>query len=209
MVEAPISHTPDGTDRGQISWKPSEPLTNYERLLRLYTDELQKDEFNPYQPIPLILLKSVSPSFQMLIWKRAVSIFKVPNTLGQDLVRGATILQELERLNDQTLRGVAECNRINYRRLLQRSVFGLVPKITGAVGLLLAVAKTLKESVGVDIFAALPSPVWRSLVASAIGLLLGSVGNLVLLLPGLLQVRALDDLIAIAVALRGTPKPER
>jgi len=84
-----------------------------------------------------------------------------------------------------------------------------VPKITGAVGLLLAVAKTLKESVGVDIFAALPSPVWRSLVASAIGLLLGSVGNLVLLLPGLLQVRALDDLIAIAVALRGTPKPER
>jgi hypothetical protein len=209
MVEAPIKHTPDGTDPGQISWKPSELLTNYERLLRLYTDELQKIDFNPYQPIPLILLKSVSPSFQMRFWKRAVPIFKVPNTLGQDLVGGAIILQELERLNDQTLRGVAECSRINYRRLLQRSVFGIVSKITGIVGLVLAVAKTIKESVGVDIFAALPSAVWRSLVALAVGLLLGSALNLVLWLPMLLQVRALDDLIAITLALRGTPKPER
>jgi hypothetical protein len=209
MVETPIKHMPDGTGPSQISWKPSELLTNYEQLLRLYTEELQKDEFNPYQPIPLILLKSFSPSFQMHFWKRAAPIFKVPNTLGQDLMGGAIILQELERLNDQTLRGVAECNRINYRRLLQRSVFGLVPKITGTVGLLLAVAKTLKESVGVDIFAALPSAVWRSLVASAVGLLLGSALNLVLSLPMLLQVRALDDLIAITVALRGTPKPER
>ena len=209
MVEAPISHMPGGTGLSQILWKPSELLTNYERLLRLYTDELQKDEFNPYQSIPLLLLKSFSPSFQKRFWKRAALIFKVPNTLGQELVGGTIILQELERLNDQTLRGVAECNRINYRRLLQRSVFGWLPKLTGIVVLLLSVAKTIKESVGMDIFAAVPSAVWHYLVLFAVGLLLGSVGNLVLLLPGLLQVRALDDLIAIAVALRGTLKPER
>jgi hypothetical protein len=216
MVEAPISHMPDGTGPGQISWKPSELLTNYERLLRLYTDELQKDEFNPYQSIPLLLLKSFSPSFQKRFWKRAAPIFKVPNTLGQDLVGGAIILQELERLNDQTLRAVAECNRINYRRLLQRSVFEFWPKIIGIVGVVFALVKTVKESTRMDIFAALPSifaalpsAVWDFLIWLAVGLLLGSALNLVLSLPMLRLVRALDDLIAITVAFRGTPKPER
>ena len=109
MVEAPpIKHVPDGSS--QISWNPSELLTSYERLLRLYIDQLQKDEFNPYQPIPLIFLKSFSPFFLMLSWKRAVLFFKVPNTLRQDLVGETIVLRELERLNDQTLRGVAECN---------------------------------------------------------------------------------------------------
>ena len=209
MVEAPIKHMPDGSS--QISWNPSELLTNYERLLRLYTDELQKDEFNPYQSIPLLLLKSFSPSFQKRFWKRAALIFKVPNTLGQELVGGTIILQELERLNDQTLHAVAECNRINYRRLLQRSVFKYWPTITG-IGGVFALVKT-----GMDIFAALPSAVWNSLSSAvwnsliwlAVGLFLGSALNLVLSLPMLRLVRALDDLIAITVAFRGTPKPER
>ncbi len=215
MVEPPISHMPDGTGPSQISWKPSELLTNYERLLRLYTDELQKDEFNPYQSIPLLLLKSFSPSFQKRFWKRAALIFKVPNTLGQELVGGTIILQELERLNDQTLHAVAECNRINYRRLLQRSVFKYWPTITGigaGIGGVFALVKT-----GMDIFAALPSAlwnslssaVWNSLIWLAVGLFLGSALNLVLSLPMLRLVRALDDLIAITVAFRGTPKPER
>jgi len=207
MVKAPIKHMPDGSS--QISWNPSELLTNYERLLRLYTDQLQKEEFNPYQPIPFRFLKSFSPFFLMRSLKLVALFFKVPNTLRQDLVGGAIVLQELERLNDQTLHGVAECSRINYRRLLQRSVFGWLPKLTGIVVLLLSVAKTIKESVGMDIFAAVPSAVWHYLVLFAVGLLLGSILNLVILLPRVLLVRALDDLIAIAVALRGTPKPER
>jgi|SRR5882724_5237045 len=202
MVKAPIKHMPDGSS--QISWNPSELLTNYERLLKLYTDQLQKEEFNPYQPIPFIFLKSFSPFVLMRSLKLVALFFKVPNTLRQDLVGGAIVLQELERLNDQTLHGVAECSRINYRRLLQRSVFGWLPQLIGIVVLGLSVAKTIKESGGVDIFAALPS-----LVAVAVGLLLGSALNLVLSLHLLLLVRALDDLIAITVALRGTPKPER
>src|SRR5258708_6756888 len=104
MVEAPIKHMPYGTGPSQFSWKPSEVLTNYERLLGLYTDQLQNDEFNPYQPIPLLFLKSFSPSFQMRFWKRTAPFFKVPNTLGQDLAGGTIILKELERLDDQTLR---------------------------------------------------------------------------------------------------------
>jgi hypothetical protein len=206
MVEAPIDHMPCGP--GRISWKPSELLTNYARLLRLYTDQLQKDELNPYQPIPSLFLKAFSPFFQMRFWKRAAPFFKVPDTLGQDLAGGAIILQELERLDDQSLRGVAECNRINYRRLLQRSVLGFLPKLTGILGLVLAAAKTIKESVGMDIFAALPSAVRDTLVPAALGLLLGSAFNLVLSLPMLALVRAFDDLIAITVAHRGKPEPE-
>src|SRR5882762_6679394 len=109
MVEAPpIKHVPDGSS--QISWNPSELLTNYERLLRLYIDQLQKDEFNPYQPISSIFLKLFSPFFLKGSCKRAALFLKVPNTLREDLVGGDIILQELERLNDQTLHGVAECS---------------------------------------------------------------------------------------------------
>jgi len=131
----------------------------------------------------------------------------VPDKLRLELVGGSRILQELERLDDQTLRSVAECNRINYRRLLQGSAFGFLPKVTGVVVLVLGAAKILKDTIGFDP-AVLPSAVWDLLVWAAVGMALGSVGNLVLSLPMLGLVRALDDLIAITVAFRGKPKPE-
>jgi len=190
----------------QTSWKPSDLLANYERLLGLYIDQLLKDEFNPYQSIPPLFLKSFSPAFQMRFWKYNAFFFKIPNTLRQDLVGGAFILQELEGLDDQTLRGVAECNRINLRRLIRRSVFGWLQKITAAFALLVALAKAIKESVGTDIFAAVPSTmIWYAMPA-AVGLLCGVVLNILMLLPLLGLVRALDDLIAIAVARRGAPR---
>ena len=203
MVDPPISHTPDGTGPGRVSWEPSELLTNYGRLLILYTDELRKVEFNPHQSIPSLIVKSFSFSFLKRAWKHTVPFLKVPNTLRQDLAGGRIILKELERLDDQTLRSVAECNRINYRRLLQRSAFGFLPKITGTVVLVLGAAKIMKETIGFD-FPVLPSVVWDALLVGTIGLVLGSVGNLVFALPMLGLVRALDDLIAITVAFRGT-----
>ena len=208
MIDASTEHMVDSTRPSQTSWKPSDLLANYERLLGLYTDQLQENEFNPYQSIPLLFLKSFSPAFQMRLWKDTAPFFKIPNTLRQDLAGGALILQELEGLDDQTLRGVAECNRINLRRLIRRSVFGWWPRLTGVFVFLLALPKAIKESVGTDIFAALPSTAMSFVAASAVGLLLGSIVNLVLSLPWLGIVRALDDLITIAVAHRGTPKLE-
>jgi hypothetical protein len=195
----------DSTRPSQTSWKPSDLLANYERLLGLYTDQY---EFNPYQSIPLLFLKSFSPAFQIRFWKHAAPFFKIPNTLKQDLAGGALIVQELEGLDDQTLRAVAECSRINLRRLIRRSVFGWLPRLTGAFLFLLALPKAIKESVGTDIFAALPSTMVSYLAPLIVGLLLGSIVNLVLSLPRLGIVRALDDLIAIAVVHRGTSKPE-
>ena len=109
MIDASTEHMVDSTRPSQTSWKPSDLLANYERLLGLYTDQLQENEFNPYQSIPLLFLKSFSPAFQMRIWKDAAPFFKIPNTLRQDLAGGALILQELEGLDDQTLRG---CRRV-------------------------------------------------------------------------------------------------
>jgi hypothetical protein len=209
MAEAPISHMPDDTGPSQIAWRPSEVLTNYERLLRLYADEARKDELNPHQPIPQLLLKSFSPSYVRRLLKSAGRILKVPNTLPQDLVGGTIVLQELEKLDDQTLHGIAECNRINHRRLLQRSAFGIFPKIFSVVVLVLGLVKTIKDIFDVDKFAVFFSVVWDILVSIAVGLAIGGVGNLILVLPMLGLVRAIDDLIAITVAFRGKPNPER
>ena len=208
MIDASTQRMVDSSRPSQTSWKPSELLANYERLLGLYVDQLQKDEFNPYQSIPLLLLKSFSPAFQIRFWKHTTPFFKIPNTLRQDLAGGALVLQELEGLDDQTLRAVAECNRINLRRLIRRSVFGWLPRLTGAVVFLLGLPKAIKESVGTDIFAALPSTVVSYVAPLIVGLLVGSIVNLVLSLPWLGIVRALDDLIAIAVVHRGTSKLE-
>jgi hypothetical protein len=208
MIDESTQRMVDSSRPSQTSWKPSELLANYERLLGLYVDQLQKDEFNPYQSIPLLFLKSFSPAFQMRFWKHATPFFKIPNTLRQDLAGGALILQELEGLDDQTLRAVAECSRINLRRLIRRTVFGWLPRLTGAVVFLLALPKAIKESVGTDIFAALPSTVVSYVAPLIVGLLVGSIGNLILSLPWLGIVRALDDLIAIAVVHRGTSKLE-
>ena len=60
-----------------------------------------------------------------------------------------------------------------------------LPQLIGIVVLVLSVVKTIKESGGVDIFAALPSAVWNSLSSAvwnsliwlAVGLFLGSALN--------------------------------
>ena len=219
MVEAPITQTPDGAGLSQISWEPSELLTNYERLLKLCGDELRKDEFNPYQSIPRLFLKAFSWSYQRRFWKHTAAFSDIPNTLRQELAGGAMILQELERLNDQTLRAVAECNHINHRRLLKRSAVGLFSQSAVLFGAVLAAIRAIKEVLGIDIskpIADMLSAVLRTDITLAtlatwflVGLLLGSLLNFLALHPLLLLVRALDDLIAIAATHRGMPKPER
>jgi hypothetical protein len=47
-------------------------------LLGLYTDQVQENEFSPYQSIPLLFLKSFSPAFQMRLWKDTAPFFKIP-----------------------------------------------------------------------------------------------------------------------------------
>jgi hypothetical protein len=218
MVEAPIKQIPDDTGPGQISWKPSELLTNYERLLRLCGDELRKDEF-AYQPISQSFLKVFSRPYRRRLWEHMRAFLKVPNTLRQELVGGAVILRELERLSDQTLRGIAECSHINHRRLLQRSAIGRWSQSTVIFSAVLAAIKALKETFNIDISKPIADMLkWVSgmdisLAAVAISflvfLLLGSLFNFLLLHRLLHLVRGLDDLIAIAAVHRGMPKSER
>ncbi|KRR26404.1 hypothetical protein CQ14_02590 [Bradyrhizobium lablabi] len=208
MVEAPGKQMPDGAGLGQISWEPSELLANYERLLSRCRDELQKPELNPYQHFPRGLWKSFPFSFL----KHTLHALQQPNAVGQEIAGGAAILQELERLDDQALRGIAECNRINHRRLLQRSVFGSWSKFTVSFGFVLTAFKAIKEIFGTDIFKDIfgtdISTVRPYAVQILVGLVLGSVLIWILSRPALLLVRALDDLIAITLVRRGLPKSE-
>jgi hypothetical protein len=176
----------------------------YGRLLGLYSDYLGKDEFNPYQSIPLMLIKAFNPAFQIRFWKNAAPLLKVPNTLAQDLPGGAVVLQMLERLDDPTLRAIAECSRINSRNLVRRSVFGWVPKLTAAAVALVAVAKAIKEAIGVDILGSLT---WFPVVPILVGLFIGSIANFVMSAPMVGFSKAVDDLIALAIAHRGGARP--
>jgi hypothetical protein len=49
MIDASTEHMVDSTRPSQTSWKPSDLLANYERLLGLYTNQLQKNEPFPRQ----------------------------------------------------------------------------------------------------------------------------------------------------------------
>jgi hypothetical protein len=172
----------------------------YGRLLGLYSDYLGKDEFNPYQSIPLLLIKAFNPAFQIRFWKSSAPFFKVPNTLAQNLPGGAVVLQELERLDDPTLRAIAECSRINSRNLVRRSVFGWFPKLTAAAVALLTVAKAIKEGIGVDVLSWSTSFLRGPIL---VGLFIGSIANFVMSAPMVGFSKAVDDLIALAIAHRG------
>ena len=184
-----------------------DPLAAYAHLLTTYADHLRQDEFNPYQSIPILLLKSINPAFQLRFWRSTAPFFKVPNTLNQDVRDGSFVLRQLESIDDATLRAVAECSRINCRRLLKRSVVGWFPKV-GALALgLFAVLKAIKEGLDVDLLSTLaPLFVGPILASLFIGALFGAVGNFVVSAPAVGFARAVDDLIAVAVAARGTAK---
>lgn len=212
MVKSPTGETAESARHDRAPGKASDLLAIYERLLALYGEQLRVVEFNPYQPIPRLVWRSFNPAFQMRFWKHAAPFLSKSNTLAQDLVGGEVVLRELEALDDETLRGVAECSRINLRRLLRQSVLGWGPPLAAAAAALAALAKFLKDVIGVDLPETLSSgttPFLTTVVVSAvIGFALGSIGNLVLSAPKLGFARAIDDLIAIAAAYRGAPRKE-
>jgi len=212
MIESSTAETTESARQIQAPAKSSDLLAIYGQLLALYGEQLRVDEFNPYQSIPQLVVRSINPAFHARLWKHAVPGLKTGNTLAQDLPEGSVVLRELEVLDDQILRGVAECSRINLRHLLRRSVLGWGTKLAAATGALIALPKGVKDLIGVDVLASLSSTVSSFLtpvaVAAFVGFVLGSIVNLAMSMPKLGFVRAVDDLIAIAGAHRGVPRKE-
>jgi hypothetical protein len=196
VSDTTAKHTVDRAGLSENSAMSSGIMENYDRLLRNHIAQLRKDEFNPYQPFTLLL---INPNFKLGFCKEAGRYLKTRNSFRLDLRGGARVLQELDEFNDQTLHGVSECSRINVRRVLGRRVLGRLPKPTAIFASLLAILKAIDTS--------LPAAVDSSLGSVVVGLLLGSILSLILSLPAIGIVRALDDLITIAVAQRGTRKP--
>jgi hypothetical protein len=197
----------DSTALDETQGKASEVLTKYDHLLEQFAAELKNAPVNPYASILRMQLMSFSPSYLKSVVRSGSRFLMVPNTLVQDLCGGGLILQKLEGLDDQTLRGIAECSRINQRRMFRRSVMGLFPKIVSALIVVLGAAKAIKETLDVDIFEHLQIG-WAQtlLVGLAVGVLIGGVLNFILSIQRVRMIQAFDDLIAIAAAYRGTPK---
>ena len=197
----------DSTAPDQTQGKSSEVLTKYDQLLERFTAELKNAPVNPYASIPRMCLMSFWPPSMISVVRSGSRFLTVPNTLRQDLSGGGLILQKLEGLDDQTLRGIAECSRINQRRVFRRSVMGFFPKIASALVVVLGAAKAIKETFNLNIFEHLHIE-WAPdfLVALTIGALMGGVLNFIFSIQLVRLVQAFDDLIAIAAAYRGTPK---
>ena len=89
------SSPPERVDRAGQALTPEkspEVLAVYGRLLALYNEHLRRDEFNPYQSIPFMLLKSLNPAFHIRMWRnlcrQAAPFWNTSNTLPQGLVGG-------------------------------------------------------------------------------------------------------------------------
>jgi hypothetical protein len=83
---------------------------------------------------------------------------------------------------------------------------GIWTKILSALAAVLAVAKTINEAAGLNIFKYLNSGIGEIALKAAIGgVLVGTVLNFIFSLQIMRLLKAFDDLKAITVAYRGAP----
>ena len=177
----------------------------YHRLLDEYAQLLGTLDFNPYAPPVQLLRWSLHPWRQRHFWTTPhVSDFvKVPDALRQDLPCASAILERVHALDDQHLRALARCSALNASKMTHRVLLGAPNKIFVTLAALLAGAKGLNEAFGLDL-GRIAEPVLPLIVAALVGAVVGVVLNLLMFYHRLQMVRALDDIISIAVAARGT-----
>jgi hypothetical protein len=165
----------------------------YNRLLAEYIALLKTLEFKPY----------MSLAFNPRFWRsRNIRDFRrVPDAVRQELPRVSEILKSIQTLNDVQLRALERCSGLNVGKLTNRFIFHGWNKAFVTLAALLAAAKGLKEVFGIDLAGYVPF-LARFVGEILIGLAVGAVWNLLLGSQRLRLVRALDDIISIAVAAR-------
>src|SRR5262245_13128562 len=136
-----MDRTSNSVGSDQNSRTPSDLLQNYDRLLAAYIYALKKEPMNPYQSVPVLFANFRSSKlFRERVIEMTRRLNLIPNVLKMDFVGTGSIFHELENLDDQTLRGVAECSQINRRRMLRLSLMG-VPQIATYGAVVFGVAK--------------------------------------------------------------------
>lgn len=182
----------------------------YEQLLLEYVGILENIYPNPYE---LSLRKRITEWFSIpgqIKYARSPHIsnfVKSPNTLAQELPGTAEILERLNSYDDDSLRTLAEMNRMNLVRLRRRSITeAVVPGVAligGVLGLLPALQSIFPIAINDPIFSWLPQITISFLlkVLVVLSLLLG-IGNRLVTLPRIGIVDALGGIINIAITYR-------
>jgi len=171
----------------------------YDKLLGKYVVLLKKQPLNPYESYFVILAKSFNPFFQAKFWKSSYvkEFMKKPNTLAQELVGADEILEYLEIFDDDAIRSLLALNNMNLRRIQARSATSWITPGIATVGGLLTLTPIFQGLVTTI------SPFIKLLAISGlIGTIMGGGMNALVSLPRIGLVKALGDILAIAVAYR-------
>jgi hypothetical protein len=195
------------------------PVTLYGELLDFYAAQLRLEGLNNPYPAWSELLKHAKPSFNLERFRemgprtaRANSV----NALLTTMPRTEAIYARLRQLPPRMLSAIKVCNEVNLRRLRERSVLGSASRLLLSLGALLGAAKAAQEfglvsapdlaAFGGSVRAALPRDMapllWPVARVFLLLLLVMSVLNYFILIPKVGLVRALGEVIDIAIAER-------
>jgi hypothetical protein len=174
----------------------------YRSLLAEYIELLKRSEVHPFQSSPKALLFMFRPD----LWTHPIvrDFARVPDAVRQELPHTGEILKAVVVLNDAQLRGLAHYSGLNVTKLTNRMVLGSANKALVSFAAALTAAKGLKEVFGVDFAVYVPPsvPIVGGLIGLAIGLAANAVVSFLTLSHRLRLVRALDEIISLAVAAK-------
>ena len=182
----------------------------YDLLLRGYVEILNKTFPNSYElSVKNRLREWFDISWQIRYAKspHISNFIKTPNALAQELQGASEILNRLDQFDNDTLRTLAEMNRMNLSRLRRRSVTEAIVPGLAFVGSVLGLLPAIQGIFPISINDALVS--WFPQVTISlflkiliiISLLLG-IGNRMVTAPRIGIVDALGGILNIAITHR-------
>jgi hypothetical protein len=178
----------------------------YGRLLAEYVALVETLEFNPYMPIGRQFLLFLNPLAVRRLRKMPMTrdFQRVPDAVRQELPHADKVLHSIHELDDAQLLALARCSRLNVDKLNNRLFFGGWNKAFVTTATVVAAAKGLKGLF--DINLDVPFIKKEALLAVLSGFAIPAIIGYFVLYHRVRLVRALDDIISIAVAARNLKK---
>jgi hypothetical protein len=205
--------TPDslsGHDASPVRSRSDGAPDTYGRLLAEYVALVETLDFNPYMPPAKAFLLGLDPRFVFRLRKTPFfrDFLRVPDAVRQELPHADKVLHSIHELDDAQLLALARCSSLNVDRLNNRLFFGGWNKAFVTTAAVVAVAKGLKGLFDINLYVPLLKEAFFCLLLTFAYF---AIIRYFVLHHRVGLVRALDDIISIAVAARNLKKrdPER
>lgn len=183
--------------------------TLYARLINELERAASQLPFNPYQSLPMLLLKYFNPLFQWRFWHsgHARRYISNPDAFQQELPFAAQFFQKIEHLTLGQMEALHQCNTINVQRLSKRILVGNMNKFIGGVSGLFGVVIAFREAFNINLFTSLSVGLLEKLMGYGLGaFVLNSVFGYLLLSHKIKLLRAFDDLLLVTKAFATSRK---